>query len=145
MLDQLPLTDGAEKPWGNLERYTHGASCTVKVLTVAVDGTIARQYHSKRDKLWIVRDLGARIERSRGEETLYPAPEEKVLSRGEPFTASRQTTARSVHWKSLWAVSTMTTQSSWKSSRDVDRRETPKVPGSTSRVLFVCTATYTAA
>ena len=76
MLDRIPLAGRVDKPWGNFELYAHNAACTVKIITVAPGGTLSRQYHHKRDELWVILDAGACVEL--GEETLYPLPEEKL-------------------------------------------------------------------
>ncbi len=74
-MNQIPLAERVDKPWGNFERYTHNEACTVKIITVAPGGVLSRQYHRKRDELWVVLDLGAHIEL--GEQVLCPLPEEK--------------------------------------------------------------------
>ena len=66
-----------EKPWGGFEQYTHNLPCTVKIITVAPGGALSRQYHEKRDELWVVLDEGARVELDG--EVLYPEVEEKLF------------------------------------------------------------------
>ncbi len=75
MLSQRPLTERVDKPWGKFERYAYNEACTVKIITVAPGGTLSRQYHQKRDELWVVLDPGACVEL--GEDVFYPVSEEK--------------------------------------------------------------------
>jgi mannose-6-phosphate isomerase len=76
-LDHRPPSIKVEKPWGNYEQFTHNLSCTVKVITVAPGGTLSRQYHYHRDELWVVLDVGARVEV--GKEVLEPEAGEKLF------------------------------------------------------------------
>jgi mannose-6-phosphate isomerase len=76
-LDRRPPTLKVEKPWGYFEQYTHNLPCTVKIITVAAGGTLSRQYHQKRDELWVVLDPGARVELDG--EVLHPEVEEKIF------------------------------------------------------------------
>lgn len=66
-----------DKPWGAFERYAYNQECTVKIITVAPGGSLSRQYHNKRDELWVILDRGAGIEL--GEEILKPEPGEKIF------------------------------------------------------------------
>jgi mannose-6-phosphate isomerase len=68
-LDYRPPSVKVEKPWGYFEQYTHNLPCTVKIITVAAGGTLSRQYHHKRDELWVVLDG----------KVLHPEPEEKLF------------------------------------------------------------------
>ncbi len=77
MLHQVPLTERAGKPWGKFERYAHNEACTVKIITVAPGGVLSRQYHHKRDELWVVLDAGACVELDG--KILHPDPEEKLF------------------------------------------------------------------
>ncbi len=87
MLNQRPLAERVDKPWGNFERYTRNEACTVKIITVAPGGALSRQYHRKRDELWVVLDPGAYVEL--GEQVLYPVPEEKrFIPRGKAHRLS---------------------------------------------------------
>ncbi len=61
-MDHRPPSVNVEKPWGRFEQYTHNLPSTVKVITVAPGGILSRQYHHKRDELWVVLDLGACVE-----------------------------------------------------------------------------------
>ena len=65
-----------EKPWGGFEQYTHNLPSTVKIITVVPGGSLSRQYHHRRDELWVVLDPGARIELDG--EVLSPGPGEKL-------------------------------------------------------------------
>ena len=76
-MDHGPPSVKVERPWGKFEQYTHNLPCTVKIITVAPGGTLSRQYHEKRDELWVVLDEGARVELDG--EVLYPEPEEKLF------------------------------------------------------------------
>jgi mannose-6-phosphate isomerase len=76
-LEHLPPSVKVERPWGKFEQYTHNLPCTVKIITVAPGGTLSRQYHRKRDELWVVLDPGACVELNG--EVLYPTPEEKFF------------------------------------------------------------------
>jgi mannose-6-phosphate isomerase len=76
-LDHRPPSVKVEKPWGYFEQYTHNLPCTVKIITVAPGGTLSRQYHTKRDELWVVLDRGACVELDG--EVLYPEVEEKLF------------------------------------------------------------------
>jgi mannose-6-phosphate isomerase len=76
-LDHGPPSVKVEKPWGKFEQYTHNLPCTVKIITVAPGGTLSRQYHHKRDELWVVLDPGACVELEG--EVLYPEPEDKLF------------------------------------------------------------------
>jgi mannose-6-phosphate isomerase len=76
-LDHWPPSVKVERPWGRFEQSTHTRPCTVKIIPVAPGGTLSRQYHHKRDELWVVLDPGACVEL--GGEVLYPAPEEKLF------------------------------------------------------------------
>lgn len=76
-MDYRPPSVRVEKPWGRFEQYTHNLPCTVKIITVAPGGTLSRQYHHRRDELWVVLDPGARVELD--EKVLHPAPEDKLF------------------------------------------------------------------
>jgi mannose-1-phosphate guanylyltransferase/mannose-6-phosphate isomerase len=76
-LDHRPPSIKVDKPWGRFEQYTHNLPSTVKIITVAPGGKLSRQYHHRRDELWIVLDEGARIEI--GEEVLEPDSAEKIF------------------------------------------------------------------
>jgi mannose-6-phosphate isomerase len=76
-LDRRPPSVKVEKPWGYFEQYTHNLPCTVKIITVAPGGTLSRQYHEKRDELWVVLDRGACVELDG--EVLHPGIEEKLF------------------------------------------------------------------
>jgi mannose-6-phosphate isomerase len=76
-LDHKPPSVKVEKPWGKFEQYTHNLPCTVKIITVAPGGVLSRQYHHKRDELWVVLDPGACVEMD--EKVLHPEPEEKLF------------------------------------------------------------------
>ena len=76
-MDGGPPSVKVDKPWGRFEQYTHNLPCTVKIITVAPGGTLSRQYHDRRDELWVVLDCGARVELD--EAVLHPAPEEKLF------------------------------------------------------------------
>jgi mannose-6-phosphate isomerase len=75
-LDHRPPSVKVEKPWGRFEQYTHNLPCTVKIITVVPGGTLSRQYHHRRDELWVVLDPGARVELDG--KILHPEPEEKL-------------------------------------------------------------------
>ncbi len=77
MIQHIRSTVKVEKPWGRFEQYTHNLPCTVKIITVSAGGTLSRQYHHKRDELWVVLDEGARVELD--EEVLHPEVEEKLF------------------------------------------------------------------
>ena len=76
-MDRRPPSVKVEKPWGRFEQYTHNLPCTVKIITVAPGGTLSRQYHKKREELWVVLDWGARVEIDG--EVLHPEPHEKLF------------------------------------------------------------------
>jgi mannose-6-phosphate isomerase len=76
-LDHRPPSVKVEKPWGYFEQYTHNLPCTVKIITVVPGGTLSRQYHEKRDELWVVLDRGACVELDGA--VLHPEPEEKLF------------------------------------------------------------------
>ena len=76
-MNHRPPSIKVEKPWGRFEQYTHNLPCTVKIITVAPGGTLSRQYHYKRDELWVVLDKGACVELDG--EVLYPEVEEKLF------------------------------------------------------------------
>ena len=76
-MDQRPPSLKVDKPWGRFEQYTHNLPCTVKIITVAPGGTLSRQYHQRRDELWVILDPGAIVELDG--ETLKPEPEEKLF------------------------------------------------------------------
>ncbi|TCJ19950.1 cupin domain-containing protein [Rubrobacter taiwanensis] len=82
---EKPASLKVDKPWGRFEQYTHNLPCTVKIITVDPGGILSRQYHHRRDELWVVLDPGARVEL--GEQVLEPDPGEKVF-------IPRQTTHR---------------------------------------------------
>ena len=75
-MDHRPSSVKVEKPWGYFEQYTHNLPSTVKIITVAPGGALSRQYHHKRDELWVVLDRGACVELDG--EVLYPKVEEKL-------------------------------------------------------------------
>lgn len=77
MIDELLRVTKSERPWGRFEQYTHNLPCTVKVITVVPGGTLSRQYHHRRDELWVVLDPGACVELDNT--VLHPAPEEKLF------------------------------------------------------------------
>ena len=76
-MDQHPPSLKVDKPWGRFEQYTHNLPSTVKIITVAPGGTLSRQYHHRRDELWVVLDAGAHVELDG--EVLSPEPEEKFF------------------------------------------------------------------
>jgi mannose-6-phosphate isomerase len=77
MLRSVPPIAKVEKPWGNFEQYTHNLPSTVKIITVSPGGMLSRQYHHKRDELWVILDPGACVELDG--EVLYPEVEEKLF------------------------------------------------------------------
>lgn len=76
-LGNWPPSVKIDKPWGRFEQYAHNVPCTVKIITVEPGGTLSRQYHHRRDELWVVLDPGAKVEL--GENILHPEPEEKLF------------------------------------------------------------------
>jgi mannose-6-phosphate isomerase len=72
----MPSTVKMEKPWGRFEQHTHNLPSTV-IITVAPGGILSRQYHHKRDELWVVLDAGACVELDG--KVLHPDPEEKLF------------------------------------------------------------------
>jgi mannose-6-phosphate isomerase len=76
-LNRRQPTQKAEKPWGRFEQYTHNLPCTVKIITVSPGGTLSRQYHHHRDELWVILDVGARVEL--GTEVLDPQVGEELF------------------------------------------------------------------
>jgi mannose-6-phosphate isomerase len=76
-LDHRPPSVKVEKPWGSFEQYTHNLPSTVKIITVAPGGILSRQYHRRRDELWVVLDEGACVELDG--KILHPDPEEKLF------------------------------------------------------------------
>jgi mannose-6-phosphate isomerase-like protein (cupin superfamily) len=58
----IPSTAKVEKPWGSFEQYTYNLPSTVKIITVAPGGVLSRQYHHRRDELWVMLDEGACVE-----------------------------------------------------------------------------------
>lgn len=64
-MDYRPPSLKVDKPWGRFEQYTHNLPCTVKIITVAPGGVLSRQYHYRRDELWVVLDEGAEVEMGR--------------------------------------------------------------------------------
>lgn len=58
----LPPVITDNRPWGNFEQYTHNATTTVKVITVAPGQRLSLQRHEFRDELWIVLDQPVRTE-----------------------------------------------------------------------------------
>jgi mannose-6-phosphate isomerase len=76
-LDHRPPSIKVDKPWGRFEQYTHNLPCTVKIITVAPGGTLSRQYHDRRDELWVILDKGAQVQL--GEELIAPDTGEKVF------------------------------------------------------------------
>jgi mannose-1-phosphate guanylyltransferase/mannose-6-phosphate isomerase len=76
-LDHRPPSVKVERPWGNFEQYTHNLPSTVKVITVVPGGVLSRQYHHKRDELWVVLDAGACVELDG--KILHPEPGEKLF------------------------------------------------------------------
>ncbi len=75
-LNQAPPSLTVEKPWGRFEQYTHNLPCTVKIITVAAGGVLSRQYHHKRDELWVALDEGVLVELDG--ESLRPTPGERI-------------------------------------------------------------------
>lgn len=70
-----------DKPWGRFEQYTHNLPSTVKIITVEPGGRLSRQYHHRRDELWVVLDDGIEVEL--GEDVFCPQPgEELYIPRG---------------------------------------------------------------
>lgn len=76
MIENGSATAKVEKPWGKFEQYTHNAPSTVKIITVSPGGTLSRQYHHRRDELWVVLDSGARVELD--DEILRPRSGDKL-------------------------------------------------------------------
>jgi mannose-6-phosphate isomerase len=76
-----PAPLDVDKPWGRFKQYTHNLPSTVKIITVAPEGALSRQYHHKRDELWVVLDAGARVELD-GEVVEPSAGEELFIPRG---------------------------------------------------------------
>jgi mannose-6-phosphate isomerase len=114
-LDHRPPSVRVEKPWGRFEQYTHNLPCTVKIITVAPGGILSRQYHHRRDELWVVLDPGACVEL--GEEVLYPEPEEKLFIPRETVHRLYSTgSSPGGSLRSPSASSTRTTSSAWRTS-----------------------------
>lgn len=76
-MDHRPPSIKVDKPWGRFEQYTHNLPSTVKIITVAPGGTLSRQYHHRRDELWVILDKGAQVQL--GEEVLEPETGEKIF------------------------------------------------------------------
>ena len=76
-MDRRPPSVKVAKPWGYFEQYTHNLPCTVKVITVASGGKLSRQYHHRRDELWVVLDEGACVELDG--KVLHPSAGEKLF------------------------------------------------------------------
>ena len=76
-MDHRPPSVRVEKLWGRFEQYTHNLPCTVKIITVAPGGILSRQYHHRRDELWVILDAGACVELDG--KVLHPEPEEKLF------------------------------------------------------------------
>ena len=76
-MDYRPPSVKVDKPWGRFDQYTHNIPCTVKIITVAPDGVLSRQYHHQRDELWVILDPGARVEL--GEDVLHPKAGEELF------------------------------------------------------------------
>ena len=76
-MDHRPPSVKVEKPWGSFEQYTHNLPSTVKIITVAPGGILSRQYHRRRDELWVVLDAGACVELDG--KILHPDVEEKLF------------------------------------------------------------------
>jgi mannose-1-phosphate guanylyltransferase/mannose-6-phosphate isomerase len=76
-LDHRPPSLKVEKPWGRFEQYTHNLPCTVKIITVEPGGVLSRQYHHRRDELWVILDAGACVELDG--KVLHPDVEEKLF------------------------------------------------------------------
>ena len=77
MVDHAPPSIKVERPWGNFEQYTRNLPSTVKIITVASGGVLSRQYHHKRDELWVILDRGACVELDG--EVLHPEPGVKLF------------------------------------------------------------------
>ena len=109
-MDHRPPSIKVDKPWGRFEQYTHNLPSTVKIITVAPGGTLSRQYHHRRDELWVILDKGAQVQL--GEEVLEPETGEKIFIPEERFTGSpRQAKARCGYWRSPSASSMRRTSS----------------------------------
>ena len=76
-MDHRPPSIKVDKPWGRFEQYTHNLPSTVKIITVAPGGTLSRQYHHRRDELWVILDNGAQVQL--GEKVLEPETGEKIF------------------------------------------------------------------
>jgi mannose-1-phosphate guanylyltransferase/mannose-6-phosphate isomerase len=65
------------RPWGNFIRYAHNQICTVKIITVNPNQMLSKQFHRKRDELWVIIDKGLRVELD--DKTLEPEPGDEIV------------------------------------------------------------------
>ena len=66
----------AVRPWGNFRTYVMNDKCTVKILHVNAGQKLSRQYHKKREELWIILDEGLVVEV--GDKVLHPKKLEEI-------------------------------------------------------------------
>jgi mannose-6-phosphate isomerase len=58
-MDHMPETMETGMLWGRFERYARNKLCTIKIIAVAPNGVLSRQYHHRHDELWVAPDAGA--------------------------------------------------------------------------------------
>ncbi len=67
----MPSDKFEERPWGSFRHFSHNETSTVKIITVNPRGILSKQFHDKRDEVWIPLDNSLLIE----------VGEEKFMSR----------------------------------------------------------------
>lgn len=50
------------RPWGNFKQFAYNEKCTVKIITVKEGQILSKQRHKNRDELWVVIDMGLKVE-----------------------------------------------------------------------------------
>lgn len=65
------------RPWGNFKVFASNEKCTVKIIHVNANGKLSKQYHNKREELWVMLDDGLVVELDN--KLIYPAKGDEIL------------------------------------------------------------------
>jgi len=66
-----------KRPWGFFKVFASNEKCTVKIIHVDAGQVLSKQYHDKRDELWVMLDDALTVEI--GEKIFNPEKDEEIF------------------------------------------------------------------